>query len=169
MFDRLFDFVYEFLDLFQFWVIIDQYEEAVVLRFGKYNRSLKPGLRFIIPFGIEEVHADNVVPCSMPLSEQMLVTKDDRRILLSTVLMWRIFDIRRCLLDVEDAEDTLADIALGYVAEAVGEADWDEIRTKRFRNGIKKSIQKTAREWGITVYTVKFKDITEARTLRVVT
>lgn len=166
MFDRLFDFVFSIIDLFKFWEIVAAYEEGIVLRFGKFHRTVAPGFRWMIPFGIEQVLTNNVVPASMSLSEQSLVTADGKRVVITAVLMWKIFDIRRCMLDVEDAEDTLADIAVGYVQEAVEETSWADIRTKAFRTDVKRRIQKNAREWGITVYSVKFKDLTDARTIR---
>lgn len=166
MFDKLFDFIFEFLDLFRFWQVIDAYEEGVVLRWGKFHHVVKPGYRWLLPLGIDRVMVNNVVPASMALSEQSLVSKDGRRIVVAAVLMWKIFEIRRCLLDVEDAEETLADIALGFIQEAVEETTWDDIRTHEFRKTVKKRVQRTAREWGITVYSVKFATLTDSRTIR---
>ena len=62
MFDRLFDFISGIIDLFVFWVIVDEYERGVVKTLGKRRRSkpvLAPGFHFVWPLGIDEVLVDN--------------------------------------------------------------------------------------------------------------
>jgi len=109
----------------------------------------------------------NVKPDAMELGEQVLTTIDDVEIVIRAVLMWSIFDIKKCTLDVEVAEETLRDIAVGYVQELVEETKWTLIRTKEFRRELKRRIQGQARKWGITVSSVKLKDLAKTRAYRI--
>src|SRR6185295_11325301 len=101
MFDRLFDIVFQFLDLFKFWVVLDPFEQGVVLRLGKYQRTVSEGFHFVYPFNVDNVLVDNVVPRTINLGEQGLTTKDGKTITVSAVVTAKISDIRKALLDVE--------------------------------------------------------------------
>lgn len=169
MFDRLFDVLFDIIGWFQICTFVDEWNEGVLLRRGKFSRVVKPGIAWHLPFGIDEIHLMNVKPSAMDLDEQVLTTADGYEIVISVNLLWSIFDIRKCLIDVEDASDTLSDIAVGFVHELVEETEWDEICTKAFRSELKRLIQKQARKFGITVSTVKVVNLAEARVFRLIT
>lgn len=162
------DILWSVLGWFQSITFIDEWEEGVVLRAGKFKRVVTAGWWFHLPFGIDEIHTMNVKPDSMELDEQVLTTADEYKIAISVNLLWSIFDIKKCVLDVEDASDTLSDIALGFVHELVEESEWDEIRTKQFRSELKRRIQRQARKFGISVSTVKVANLAETRVYRLI-
>ena len=166
MFDRLIDLIVKFIGLFQVYTFIAQYEEGVVLRCGKYHRTVKPGWRWILPLNLESVLTDNVVPTTTALGVQSLHTIDGRHINIKGVLFWKITDIRRVLLDVEDADGVLADASRGYISEMVADHTWDEIRSPKFVRNLKSKIQEQAREWGIRVMKVYISDCSKTRAIR---
>lgn len=163
------DIIWEFLGWFQCCTFIDEWEEGVLLRKGKFKRTVKPGVAWHLPLEIDEITCLNVKPDSMELDEQVLTTKDKISIVISVNLLWSIFDIKKCIVDVEDAADTLSDIALGYVQELVEETTWAKIRTKEFRRELKLRIQKQARKFGITVSTAKIANLAQTRAYRLIT
>ncbi len=166
MLDRLIDVIVEFVGLFQIYTFIDQYEEGVVLRFGKFNRIAEPGWLWILPLNFETVLVDNVVPTTTELGVQSLHTSDGHHINIQGVLFWKITDIRKVLLDVEDADDALTDAATGYISEMVADHTWDEIRSSQFVKQLKSKIQEQAREWGIKVMKVYISDCSKTRAIR---
>ena len=161
------DTLWEVLGWFQFITFVDEWEEGVVLQAGKFRRVLKPGWRLHLPFGIDEIYVMNVRLDAMELDEQVLTTLDGVKIVVRVVLMWSIFDIKKCTLDVDNAEETLQDIAVGFVQEIVEEYEWKDVQTKSFRTELKKRIQHQARKWGMAVPTVKLKDLAETRVYRI--
>jgi regulator of protease activity HflC (stomatin/prohibitin superfamily) len=82
--------------------------------------------------------------------------------------MWEIFDIKKCTLDVDDASETLQQIAVGFVHDKVETTNFNDIRTKEFRNSLKRSIQAQARKWGITVSQVRIQDFAETHVYRLI-
>jgi regulator of protease activity HflC (stomatin/prohibitin superfamily) len=152
----------------EFITVLDEWEEAVQLRMGKFKRVVKAGWWLHWPAGIDEFHSMNVRPDAMELDEQTLTTGDDFKIIITVALLWEIFDIKKCTLDVEDAADTLEQIAVGFVHDRVEATDFNDIRTKEFRNGLKRSIQTQARKWGITVTQVRIKDFAETHVYRLI-
>ena len=164
----LWDIFMEVFDWFQVCTFIDEWEEGVVLRRGKYSRNVGPGIAWHFPFGWEEIHVMNVKPGAMELDEQVLTTRDGKSIVISVNLMWSIFDIKRCVVDVEDSEDTLSDLALGDVQDLVACTDWNEIRLKRWKRELKRSIQRQARDFGISVKRVKVANLAVTKVIRLV-
>lgn len=162
------EILWDILGYFQVITFLDEWEEGVVLQAGRFRRVVSAGWWLHCPLGIDEFHTMNVRPDAMELDEQVLTTADGHKIVIKAVLMWSIFDIKKCVLDVEDAADTLQQIAVGFVHDLVEDTDWDEIRTKKFRDALKRLIQKQARKFGITVSQVKLQDLAETRVFRLI-
>ena len=166
-FERVFAFIFDdVLGALVFWTVIDKFEEGVQMRLGKPKRTLQPGLRFILPFGIDEVLTDNVVPTTTSLDTQSLTTKDGKSIVIEAVLTHKIVDIQKILLEVEDADDALTDSASGYIAEQVTQHTWAQVRKPEFPKSLKPHIQRQARKWGIGVTKVQFSDCALAPSYR---
>jgi regulator of protease activity HflC (stomatin/prohibitin superfamily) len=169
MFDRLFDFISSILDLFVFWVVIDEYERGVVKTLGKRRRSnpvLEPGLHFIWPLYIDEVLTDNVVPTVDEFDEQSLTTKDGKSITLNAVVMWSINDIQKILFDVEDADSALEEAGCGTIGELVAETEWSDCHGDHFRRTCERRIRARVRKWGIKIHSVQLKNLTQSRAIR---
>ena len=162
------EIIWDVIGWFKICTFIDEWEEGVLLRKGKFKRTVKPGTAWHLPLGLDEITCLNVKPDSMELDEQALTTKDKVSIVISVNLLWSIFDIKKCIVDVEDAADTLSDIALGFVQELVEETTWAKVRTKEFRAELRRRIQKQARKFGITVNAVKLANLVSARAYRVI-
>lgn len=166
IFTGLWMIIKEILGSIQVITVIDEWEEAVQLRMGRFRRTRKPGWWLHRPFGIDEFFRLNVKPTALELDEQALTTDDDKEIVVKGVLMWGIFDIRKAICDVEDVEETLGDLALGIIQDMVETQDWDYLRTEECRKDIKKKIQQQARKWGVTVSSFKWQSIVPARTYK---
>jgi regulator of protease activity HflC (stomatin/prohibitin superfamily) len=164
----IWEIIWDVLGWFQICTFIDEWEEGVVLRRGKFKRVVGPGIAWHLPLEIDEIHTMNVKPGAMELDEQVLTTLDEYKIVISVNLMWAIFDIKKATIDVEDASDTLKDLAVGDVQELVESTDWDEIRSKAFKKELKRIIQKQAREFGISVRRVKIENLAETKVIRLV-
>lgn len=165
LFTGLWEVIKELLRYVKFITFVDAWDEGVLLRRGTYVRVLKPGVVYHWPF-LDELHFMNVKPTALELEEQSLTTSCGRRIVCRGVLMWGIKDIYQCIVEVEDAESTLADIAVGVIQELVEVTRWEDITHKEFRQDVRRAVQKQAKEWGIKVSTFKFQDLTEARSYR---
>jgi regulator of protease activity HflC (stomatin/prohibitin superfamily) len=158
MFDRLFDIVLQFLDLFKFWVILDPFEQGVLLRLGHYKRSLERGFHWIAPFNIDNVLIDNVVPRTVNLGEQGLTTRDGKSITVSAVVTAKISHIERALLEVENVDEALMDSCYATIGDLIVQHDWDTIRTPEFTDTVTKACRKQAFRYGIEILRVQFAD-----------
>jgi len=166
--ERLFDLLLEFMDLFRFWQVIDEFERGIVLQWGKFRREVGPGLRLVCPFGIDEVLVDNVVFKTSNLRTQTLTLKDGKSVVISPVISYRIRDIKRFLLEVEGAEDALADSTCGTVGEMVRHCDMRELMQDEWHEKLYQEVRKQGFRFGIEVLAVRLSDFGDMRTFRLI-
>jgi len=166
MFDKLIDIILEFIGLFQFWTVVDTYEKSVVLRLGKYNRTLDTGFHFIIPFYIEVVLVDNTVPSLMDLGSQTLQTEDDINIVVTTNVLWEIVDIKKFLLDIEDAESIIEGVVYGQIADYITSTKYEDIMAESPM--LLKESRIKCKVYGVMIKLITFRDFAEIKTLRII-
>lgn len=166
MLERLFEFIQNFLELFKFWFVVMDYEEAVVMRLGRYKKTLSPGLHFIYPLAIDHVMSENVALETCNLGTQSLITKDGISIAIGVVLSYKIIDVKRFLIETENAASVLEDSTYGVVGAAITASTWDEVHTEDFNERVFKEIHRKALKWGVDIITLQFSDLTKAKCLR---
>lgn len=66
MWERLAEYLSNFVHLFKFWTVVHAYERGLVLRFGVLHRELEPGLHWLAPLAVEE--SLQVIVTSRPLT-----------------------------------------------------------------------------------------------------
>lgn len=166
MFDKLIEFLFGWLGHLKFLVVVDCYQRAVVLRFGRFNRELDPGVHWLIPLGVEHALCDTVVANTAHLRDQSLITSDGKDVSLSAVITYKIDDVRKFLLEVEGAHNAIVDIAYGALAEWVAQNTLDALRDPKNWRKLATVIRNAGTEYGINIMRVKLADITRSRTLR---
>jgi membrane protease subunit HflK len=165
-FDRIMDWIEYTISYFQFLFVIDQYDMGVVLRFGKYHRTVGPGLHLIAPFGIEEQMHDTVVRTTSYLETQTVTTSDGKSANISAILVYKIGNIKRWLLEVDDAEDALHDMTYGIVSELAETKTWAQVMKPAFMGEVTELVQEEAISWGARVEAVKLADRVASKSLR---
>jgi hypothetical protein len=127
---------------------------------------VNPGLRWRIPFGIEEILKDTVVRRTSYLDVQSLTSKDDVCVNISPIIIYKIGNIRRWLLEVDDAEDALNDVTYGIVDEEVANTTAEDINLDAFAEAVTAKVKEAGTGWGARVETVKFSDRSGTKALR---
>jgi membrane protease subunit HflK len=167
VFDRIVDLLIQFMELFQVFVFIDAYEKGVVLRQGKFNRVVEPGLRWIIPFGQEEVLVANVKPEPMYLDVQSLHTADDYACNIQVGLIWRITDIKEFLIENEDTEDIVGMLCSGLVTRSVHANKWTALRKDGYAGSLKAPMNRKVRKRGAEIDEVVVQDFAAGHASRI--
>jgi membrane protease subunit HflK len=164
--EKLLDWFIACWAFFKFIEVVEEYQMGIVLRWGRYHRTIEPGRRWIIPFRIERAICENVVDKATPLSSQSLTTKDGKSVVLSAVVCWRVKDIRKFLLNVEGQETALVTAAPGCITRLVVRSTWEEASTDKFLDQVTTEVRAKARKHGIEVLEVSLRDLTTARSIR---
>ncbi len=109
-------------------------EAGVVLRFGAYERTTTPGLRFKLPFPIETVQIEDVttirdVTLGDTPQEALMVTRDENIVDISFTVQWQVdpANVRDYLFNVREQQDTVRAIAESAMREVVGTSDLQPI------------------------------------------
>jgi regulator of protease activity HflC (stomatin/prohibitin superfamily) len=168
MFERILDFLAEFWDVLRPWVVINDFEGAVVLRFGRYLRQLPPGLHWKLPFADTTVTTSTVVT-TMALRPQTLTTCDDLTVVISAIVKYRITDVRAYLLDIWDSADVINDLTLGAIKEIVTTINYSDLQKQGIEDRVLTLIQQEAEEYGVHIFKVTFADLGKVRSIRLIT
>lgn len=148
------------------FTVVDDYEEAVVLRFGPYHRTLKPGFHWMIPFGVERAISDEVVARVINLSSQSLTTRDGVPVVVAGAVTMSIHNIRKATLSVKTVEQAVSDSCCGVIGQAVGDTDWIALNEDAFVDTLTEKCRAYAKKYGITIERVQLTDLAKMRALR---
>jgi regulator of protease activity HflC (stomatin/prohibitin superfamily) len=147
--------------------IVLEWEKGVLLRLGKFNRVLEPGIVWIIP-GIDMISAlVDMRIRSTSFSAEKSLTRDTVPVDVDAVLFWVVFDAKRAILEVEFYEKTINWIAQTTLRDIIGRSELGKLISDR--EGLDSELQaildsKTS-EWGITVQSVEIRDVKIPSTL----
>lgn len=114
--------------LFKSFYTIDEQQRGVVLSLGKYDRTLEPGLRFVIPL-VETVTPVNVTNVRNAELKELMLTQDENVVEVAMNVQYRVVDPVSFTLRVEDPEQSLAHAAESALRHEVGSTDMDPILT----------------------------------------
>ena len=149
------------------WQIVRCYEGGVILRRGHFSREIKEGWNWKWPL-MEEAHTTEINPEPVNFETQSLTTKDGVSIMVSGVVLVKIRNVKKALLECQEVEDMVAEVGVGVLCDMIMANDYEKAREPEFRDEVKKACHKELTEWGIDVIRFKFQDFAKVRTLRVV-
>lgn len=165
MFDKLIEIITHWWLQLTPVIIIRDYEEAVLLRFGKFKAVLKPGMHIKIPL-FDEVIDQHVVVTTLSLDAQSLYTLDKQNIVVKGVIKYKISDVKTFLLEVYDAQDALSDMASSIIKNVIMSMTLEECTDQELDNTLTKKVRVEARKWGVEVQQVTLTDLAPIRSYR---
>ncbi|HXE88559.1 MAG TPA: FtsH protease activity modulator HflK [Hyphomicrobiaceae bacterium] len=131
---------------FAFFFTVRPNEAGVVLRFGKFDREVPPGLHFRLPYPIEEVRLpkvteQNIIEIGFESArgarggrdvpvESLMLTGDENIVVVGFVVRWRINDARKYLFNIQKPDETVKEVAESVMREVVGQSDIKPIITE---------------------------------------
>lgn len=167
MFDKLIEIITNWWLQLTPIIIIRDYEEAVLLRFGKFKAVFKPGIHFKIPL-FDEVIDQHVVVTTLSLDAQSLYTLDKQNIVVKGVIKYKISDVKTFLLEVYDAQDALSDMSQSIIKNIIMSMTMEECTDVELDNTLTKKVRVEARKWGVEVQQVTLTDLAPIRSYRLI-
>ena len=141
--------------------IADQWEKAVVLRFGKFAGLKGPGRFWIVPI-IDSIPRwiDHRVMVT-PFNAEKTLTKDTVPVDVDAVLFWMVWDAEKAALEVEDYRSAIAWAAQTALREIIGQMELADILVGRAKMDadLQKIIDTRTTPWGVTVQSVEIRDV----------
>jgi len=141
--------------------IVPQGEEWVVEKLGRFSRTLKPGLNFIIPF-IESIRQRiSTRDIIMDIPQQEVITKDNAVIRTNAIAFVRVTNPKDALYGVENFKLAISSLIMTTLRSIIGEMKLDEALSNRetIKAKLKTNIIDDVADWGVTVKSVEIQDI----------
>ncbi len=140
--------------------IVKQYEQGVVLRFGRVLGAREPGLRAIIPL-VDVMHRVSKRIVTMPIQSQGIITRDNVSVDVSAVAYFRVVDTVKSVVAIENVHAAINQIAQTTLRKVVGQHTLDQTlsETDRINLDIREFLEAITGEWGVEVTLVELKDI----------
>ena len=136
-------------------------------RFGRYIKTLKPGLNLIIPF-IDRVGAKmNMMEQVLDVPTQEVITRDNATVSADGITFFQVLDAARAAYEVRALQTALLAITMTNIRTVLGGMDLDEVLSKRdeINDKLLHVVDAAAEAWGLKVTRIEIKDITPPRDL----
>jgi modulator of FtsH protease HflK len=152
----------------KFWYQVDHWEQAVLLKWGKYNKTLSPGRYWKWPirdYGL----STNVKPDTVEIDAISITTLDRKTISIGIMVPFQVKDVKLFLVEHNDSLSNFVDICKGELSDLIEDTTWDDIRKKSTRTILKNKIKPHAEALGLQIGDVKFTEKCEVRSFKIFT
>ncbi len=148
--------------IFQTFKIVPQQHAWVVERLGKYDRTLTPGLKFVVPF-IERVaykHSLKEVPLDVP--SQVCITKDNTQLQVDGIIYFQVTDPMRASYGSSNYISAITQLAQTLLRSVIGKMELDKTFEERdhINMSVVAALDEAAANWGVKVLRYEIKDLT---------
>jgi len=140
---------------------VPQGEEWTVERFGRYTRTLAPGLRFLVPI-VDKVGAKvNMMETVLDVHSQEVITKDNALVVADAIAFYQVVDAAQASYEVRDLERALRNLSMTNIRSVIGSMDLDESLSNRdaINHRLLGVIDEASHTWGVKVTRVEIKDL----------
>ena len=139
---------------------VNQYERGVKFFFGKYYKTLEPGWRLVFPV-VQTLSKIDIRTKAVDVPLQEAITKDNVSAKINAVIYYKVVDVSKALLEVENFKYAVLQLAQTTMRNVVGELELDGLLANRdaAADRIREIVESMADKWGVMVETVELKDI----------
>jgi len=139
---------------------VNQYEKGLIERWHAYERTVDPGLRFVVPF-VQRMFRVNMREQVIDVPPQEIITEDNVVVTIDAVIYYQVVDPRRALYEVEDFELAIVKLAQTTLRNIVGEMSLDVCLTSREKINLelRKVLDEATDKWGTKVNRIELQRI----------
>lgn len=139
---------------------VNQYEKGIVERWHAYEKTVEPGLRYIVPF-VQRMLRVNMREQIIDVPPQEIITEDNVVVTIDAVIYYQVVDPKRALYEVEDFELAIVKLAQTTLRNIVGEMSLDICLTSREKLNLelRKVIDEATDKWGTKVNRIELQRI----------
>ena len=147
--------------------IVPQASEFIIERFGKFHKTLHPGLNIIIPFMDRVSSKISMKETVLNVTQQEIISKDNASVQVDGIAFFQVMDSKRVTYTVNNLGLALENLIMTNIRSVMGAMDLDEMFSNRAVMNAKllTVLDEATDPWGVKIVRVEIKDITPPKDL----
>jgi hypothetical protein len=137
-----------------------QWEQAVILRFGRFHRVAGPGVFLVFPIADYARFVDTRL-LTLEIPHQQVITRDNVPVAVDGVLFFRVMDTQAAVIGMQDYRFAISQYAQASLRDVIGAMTLDELLSEReqIQERIEHVVEERIKAWGIHVDSIRLLDI----------